>query len=158
MTNIRYKYRLNDFVLPRQCLAQLSITLANFLTIIDDYHVLYSLSVSPLSPSILLSFSLQLNKERELRKQLEELRSELLPLETQCQELMEKSTKRTTYLSWGLLAYMCAQAGFFARLTFVNYSWDLMEPITYFVTYTTSILCFAYFVITRQVSVCVCVS
>lgn len=68
---------------------------------------------------------------------------------------MEKSAKRTTYLSWGLLAYMCAQAGFFARLTFVNYSWDLMEPITYFVTYTTSILCFAYFVITRQVSVCV---
>ena len=116
----------------------------------------FTLSVSPLSP-ILLSFSLQLNKERELRKQLEELRSELLPLETQCQELMEKSTKRTTYLSWGLLAYMCAQAGFFARLTFVNYSWDLMEPITYFVTYTTSILCFAYFVITRQVSMCVCV-
>lgn len=92
----------------------------------------------------------QLSKERELRKQLEEIQSELAPLETQCQELMEKSTKRTTYLSWGLLAYMCAQTGFFARLTFVNYSWDLMEPITYFVTYTTSILCFAYFVITRQ--------
>lgn len=92
-----------------------------------------------------------MTKERELRGQLEQLRVELAPLESQCLDLMEKSTKKTTVLSWVALAYMCAQAGFFARLTFVNYSWDLMEPVTYFVTYTTSILCFAYFVITRQV-------
>jgi hypothetical protein len=92
-----------------------------------------------------------LAKERELRGQLEELKAELAPLESACHQMVLRSGKRSTYLSWCVLAYMCAQAGFFARLTFVNYSWDLMEPITYFVTYSTSIMCFAYFVITRQV-------
>jgi hypothetical protein len=91
-----------------------------------------------------------LAKERELRGQLEELKAELAPLESACHQMVLRSGKRSTYLSWCVLAYMCAQAGFFARLTFVNYSWDLMEPITYFVTYSTSIMCFAYFVITRQ--------
>ena len=90
-------------------------------------------------------------KERELRGQLEQLRAELAPIEAECEQMMAKSTRRTTIVSWCLLAYMCAQAGFFGRLTFVNYSWDLMEPITYFVTFSTSILCFAYFVVTRQV-------
>ena len=90
-------------------------------------------------------------KERELRGQLEQLRAELAPIEAECEKMMASSTRRTTIVSWCLLAYMCAQGGFFGRLTFVNYSWDLMEPITYFVTYSTSILCFAYFVLTRQV-------
>ena len=64
---------------------------------------------------------------------------------------MERSDRRTNITVWGLLGLMCVQAGFFGRLTFVNYSWDIMEPITYFVTYGTSILVFAYFVLTKQV-------
>ena len=86
-----------------------------------------------------------------MRGQIEKVRSDLMPLETQCQQLMEKSGGRTNITVWGLLALMSVQAGFLARLTFVDYSWDIMEPITYFVTYGTSIACFAYFVLTRQV-------
>jgi len=48
---------------------------------------------------------------------------------------------------------MGTQFGFMARLTWWEYSWDVMEPVTYFVGYATAIAMFAYYVITRQVSV-----
>lgn len=48
---------------------------------------------------------------------------------------------------------MAVQFGFLARLTWWEYSWDIMEPVTYFVTYATSMACYAYFVLTRQVRV-----
>ena len=53
---------------------------------------------------------------------------------------------------WAGLGWMSLQFGFFARLTWWDYSWDIMEPVTYFVGYGTSVLIFAYFVLTRQVS------
>lgn len=46
---------------------------------------------------------------------------------------------------------MGTQFGFMARLTWWEYSWDVMEPVTYFVGYATAIAMFAYYVITRQV-------
>lgn len=49
-------------------------------------------------------------------------------------------------------ALMGVQFGVLARLTWWEYSWDIMEPITYFVTYGTSIAAFAYYVLTKQVS------
>jgi len=50
---------------------------------------------------------------------------------------------------------MGTQFGFMARLTWWEYSWDVMEPVTYFVGYATAIAMFAYYVITRKVSVSV---
>ena len=41
---------------------------------------------------------------------------------------------------------MGAQFGFLARLVWWDYSWDIMEPVTYFVTYGTAIVMYAYFV------------
>ena len=47
---------------------------------------------------------------------------------------------------------MALQFGLLARLTWWEYSWDIMEPVTYFVGYGTAMACYAYFVLTRQVS------
>lgn len=46
---------------------------------------------------------------------------------------------------------MATQFGILARLTWWEYSWDIMEPVTYFITYGTAMAMYAYFVLTRQV-------
>ena len=46
---------------------------------------------------------------------------------------------------------MGLQFGVLARLTWWEYSWDIMEPVTYFVTYGTTIAMYAYYVCTKQV-------
>ena len=46
---------------------------------------------------------------------------------------------------------MGLQFGILARLTWWEYSWDIMEPVTYFVTYGTTMAMFAYYVCTKQV-------
>jgi len=92
----------------------------------------------------------QLNKEQELTKELEILQKELQPLEKQRQEIINHAEERTTIITWVGLGMMSVQFGILARLTWWEYSWDIMEPVTYFVTYGTAIACYAYFVLTRQ--------
>lgn len=52
---------------------------------------------------------------------------------------------------WFGLVAMCVQAGVLARLTWFDYSWDIVEPISYFVSYSAVIGVYAYFVLTRKV-------
>ncbi|XP_021255641.1 calcium uniporter protein, mitochondrial isoform X1 [Numida meleagris] len=92
----------------------------------------------------------QLNKEKELIGRLEELKEQLAPLEKVRLELSRKAEKRTTLVLWGGLAYMATQFGILARLTWWEYSWDIMEPVTYFITYGSAMAMYAYFVMTRQ--------
>uniref|UniRef100_A0AAY4DY88 Calcium uniporter protein n=1 Tax=Denticeps clupeoides TaxID=299321 RepID=A0AAY4DY88_9TELE len=92
----------------------------------------------------------QLNKERELIGRLEDLNSQLRPLEKVKEELSRKAERRTTWVMWGGMAYMATQFGILARLTWWEYSWDIMEPVTYFITYGTAMAMYAYFVLTRQ--------
>ena len=65
-----------------------------------------------------------------------------------------KAQKRLRVLPWAGLGAMGLQFGILARLTWWEYSWDIMEPVTYFVTYGTSMGMFAYFVLTKQVRNC----
>ncbi|XP_059422769.1 calcium uniporter protein, mitochondrial [Carassius carassius] len=92
----------------------------------------------------------QLTKERELIGRLEDLNSQLQPLEKVKEELSKKAERRTTWVLWGGMAYMATQFGILARLTWWEYSWDIMEPVTYFITYGTAMAMYAYFVLTRQ--------
>ncbi|XP_013929667.1 PREDICTED: calcium uniporter protein, mitochondrial [Thamnophis sirtalis] len=92
----------------------------------------------------------QLNKEKELIGRIEDLKQQLAPMEKVRMEICRKAEKRTTWLLWGGLAYMATQFGILARLTWWEYSWDIMEPVTYFITYGSAMAMYAYFVVTRQ--------
>jgi len=92
----------------------------------------------------------QLKKERQLVTQLEQLHTQLLPLEEKRSQLVADAEKRTDLLTWAGLGLMGVQFGALARLTWWEYSWDIMEPVTYFVTYGTSIAIFAYYTLTKQ--------
>ncbi|XP_052333386.1 calcium uniporter protein, mitochondrial-like [Oncorhynchus keta] len=93
----------------------------------------------------------QLSKEKELVVRLEDLNSQLRPLEKVREELSRKAERRTTWVLWGGVAYMATQFGILARLTWWEYSWDIMEPVTYFITYATAMAMYSYYVLTRQV-------
>ncbi|KAK3089077.1 hypothetical protein FSP39_000592 [Pinctada imbricata] len=92
----------------------------------------------------------QIQEEKKLLAQLEELQLQIAPMEKMKHELDLKAKKRTTFLAWTGLGLMGLQFGFLARLTWWEYSWDIMEPVTYFVTYGTTMAMFAYFVLTKQ--------
>ena len=66
----------------------------------------------------------------------------------------EKIVKRNSLWAYGFSTMMGIQCGFFARLTWWEYSWDVMEPVTYFATYAAVMGMYAYFVITSLVSIC----
>jgi len=81
----------------------------------------------------------KMNIESDLYQRLSELKAEIGPLEEKKQALVDRSQFRTQVAVWGGLLAMGAQFGFLARLVWWDYSWDIMEPVTYFVTYGTAI-------------------
>ncbi|XP_006727258.2 calcium uniporter regulatory subunit MCUb, mitochondrial [Leptonychotes weddellii] len=61
-----------------------------------------------------------------------------------------RSEAKISGLLWTGLALLSVQGGALAWLTWWVYSWDIMEPVTYFITFTNSMVFFAYFIVTRQ--------
>ncbi|XP_029452453.1 calcium uniporter regulatory subunit MCUb, mitochondrial isoform X2 [Rhinatrema bivittatum] len=92
----------------------------------------------------------QLQKERQLLQKLDSLKEELQPLEHVKAGLVRTADAKSTRLLWVGLALMSTQGGALAWLTWWVYSWDIMEPVTYFITYGSAMAFYAYFVLTRQ--------
>ncbi|KAM4810079.1 calcium uniporter regulatory subunit MCUb, mitochondrial [Rhinophrynus dorsalis] len=92
----------------------------------------------------------QLKKEQELLQRLDTLKEQLQPLEQMKAMIMAKSDAKTSRLMWIGLALMSTQGGALAWLTWWVYSWDIMEPVTYFITYGSAIAFYAYFVLTKE--------
>lgn len=61
------------------------------------------------------------------------------------EDITVTADKKTSYLTWVGLGLMSVQFGVLARLTWWEYSWDIMEPVTYFVTYGTAMAAYAYY-------------
>ncbi|XP_053714659.1 calcium uniporter regulatory subunit MCUb, mitochondrial-like [Synchiropus splendidus] len=94
------------------------------------------------------------SKHHELMIQQEELRHRLEPLETLKRRLAKQAESRASVLAWAGLAYLSFQGGFLGYLTWYVFAWDVMEPVTYFITYSTSMMFFAYYVLTKQEFYC----
>uniref|UniRef100_A0A915Q135 Calcium uniporter protein n=1 Tax=Setaria digitata TaxID=48799 RepID=A0A915Q135_9BILA len=89
-------------------------------------------------------------RERILLEEYENVQAELKPLVQIKAEIDAFCKRRAQRILWLTLGAMGFQAGFLARLTWWEYSWDTMEPITYFATYATLIASFAYYLYTNQ--------
>lgn len=90
-------------------------------------------------------------REHEITRKMELVKNELIPMEKVREELELKAKKHTNRMIWLGLGMMCVQMGIMARLTWFDYSWDIVEPISYFVSYSAVIGVYAYFVLTRKV-------
>jgi calcium uniporter protein, mitochondrial len=91
------------------------------------------------------------DREQKLLLELERINAELEPMEKKKLELALQAKKHTNRMIWLGLGLMGTQLGILARLTWFDYSWDIVEPISYFVSYSACIGCYAYFVLTRKV-------
>lgn len=89
-------------------------------------------------------------KERQLLERLDNLKQELTPLEQMMAQLSHTADSQSSRVVWTGLALLSVQGGALAWLTWWVYSWDVMEPVTYFITYATSMGAFAYYVLTKQ--------
>ncbi|XP_053535835.1 calcium uniporter protein, mitochondrial isoform X2 [Ictalurus punctatus] len=89
-------------------------------------------------------------KERQLRQKLDILKQELMPLEQMKTHLVMRAEHRSSRALWTGLALLSVQGGALAWLTWWVYSWDIMEPVTYFITLSTSMGVYAYYVLTKQ--------
>ena len=78
-----------------------------------------------------------------MRQRFDFLHNERMLIEKKAQQQVSTS-------SYILLLLMGIQIGAITRLTWWDTSWDVMEPVTYVITFGSSILCFIYYLTTRQ--------
>lgn len=98
-----------------------------------------------------LSLPQQLHlKHSELLAKKEKLSEQLKPLENVRKQLAKEAASRATLLGWAGLAYLSLQGGFLGYLTWYVFAWDVMEPITFFISCATSMVFFSYYILTKQ--------
>ncbi|NP_001168074.1 Calcium uniporter protein 6, mitochondrial [Zea mays] len=77
-------------------------------------------------------------------------KEELKQLQVQLEDINKLAHKQVRRILWSGLGFLITQVGLFFRLTFWEFSWDVMEPITFFTTTTGLIVGYAYFLITSR--------
>uniref|UniRef100_A0A8C4XI85 Calcium uniporter regulatory subunit MCUb n=1 Tax=Erpetoichthys calabaricus TaxID=27687 RepID=A0A8C4XI85_ERPCA len=138
INGVHYQVRPPDTVLAEQIGAQQTPAMDELKDVIQRLHSALHLPAH------------HVQTQEKLLLRLGELREELRPLEEVKEKLMRQAGGRTSRLLWLGLAYLSAQGGALAWLTWWVYSWDIMEPVTYFLTYGSAISFYSYFVLTKQ--------
>jgi len=83
-------------------------------------------------------------------QQLEELKKEFYSLSQNKKILDVKAEKVANLTIWAGLGFLVVQWCVLARLTWWDFNWDVMEPVTYFITFGTGVLGYAYFTATKN--------
>ncbi|EOA36961.1 hypothetical protein CARUB_v10009897mg [Capsella rubella] len=80
----------------------------------------------------------------------DQIKDEFNKLRTMKEEIDVLAHRQVRKILWCGLATSMVQIGLFFRLTFWEFSWDVMEPITFFATATGIIVGYAYFLMTSR--------
>lgn len=75
---------------------------------------------------------------------------ELAQLQKEKEEIERIAHRQVRNMLWGALGAFSLQSVIFFRLTFWDLSWDVMEPITFFVTSSSLLAGFFFFVLTHR--------
>ncbi|XP_052135555.1 calcium uniporter protein 6, mitochondrial-like [Oryza glaberrima] len=87
---------------------------------------------------------LALSPDNDSRKE------ELKKLQEKKEEIDKLAHKQVRRILWSGLGFFMCQVGLFFRLTFWEFSWDVMEPIAFFTTASGLLVGYAYFLITSR--------
>lgn len=75
---------------------------------------------------------------------------ELKQLQRKKEQIDMLAHKQVRRILWSGLGFFIVQVGLFFRLTFWEFSWDVMEPIAFFSTTAGIIIGYAYFLFTSR--------
>ena len=78
------------------------------------------------------------------------MREELMKLQEKKKEIDLLAHKQVRRVLWSGLGFGVITVSLFFRLTFWEFSWDVMEPIAFFVTTTGLVTGYAYFLFTSR--------
>lgn len=78
------------------------------------------------------------------------MREELKKLQEKKEEIDMLAHKQVRRILWSGLGFGVVTVGLFFRLTFWEFSWDVMEPIAFFTTTTGLVIGYAYFLFTSR--------
>ncbi|KAK4802782.1 hypothetical protein SAY86_000985 [Trapa natans] len=78
------------------------------------------------------------------------MREELKRLQEKKEEIDVLAHRQVRRILWSGLGFSLVQVGLFFRLTFWEFSWDVMEPIAFFTTTTGIVIGYAYFLFTSR--------
>ncbi|KAB1225645.1 Calcium uniporter protein, mitochondrial [Morella rubra] len=78
------------------------------------------------------------------------MRDELKRLQEKKEEIDVLAHRQVRRILWTGLGLAVVQVGLFFRLTFWEFSWDVMEPIAFFTTTTGIVVGYAYFLVTSR--------
>ena len=84
--------------------------------------------------------------------EMDAMRAEAEALATQVEEATRRAKRRSQVIVGSGLLMLCTQFALFLRLTYVEFSWDVMEPISYFVGVFNAILIYACFMVNQKTS------
>lgn len=135
---------INDAVYPVCSPEKVTTSNEHAMELVDMKHVVHLLHTALHLPEH------HLLQERQLLERLDNLKQELSPLEKMKAQLAQTADFHSSRVVWTGMALLSVQGGALAWLTWWVYSWDVMEPVTYFITYATSMGAFAYYVLTKQ--------
>jgi calcium uniporter protein, mitochondrial len=85
----------------------------------------------------------------DARVKLDAARAELQQLQAQKDQLDRLAYARADRIIYSLAAYLVLQGAVVARLTWWELSWDIMEPVTYMLTFGGSMLAVLYFTLNK---------
>jgi hypothetical protein len=111
-------------------------------SILDSY--LESIGLSPLSSQLF-----QQQRETLLAK-IHALEPEHMALVNLRKELEATATRQADVIAYGLSTTLVGAFGLYFWLSFIHFSWDIMEPVTYFTGFGVSILGYAWWSLTNQ--------
>ncbi|XP_064815510.1 calcium uniporter protein, mitochondrial-like isoform X2 [Oncorhynchus masou masou] len=92
----------------------------------------------------------QLLRQIQLLRRLDTLKQELGPLEEVRAQVAVRAESQSMRVEWAVLAFLSLQGSFLGYLTWFVFAWDVMEPVTYFITYATSMGFLGYYILTKQ--------
>jgi len=80
---------------------------------------------------------------KKLNEEYDQMREKVILAE-------KRAARRANQLLYGGFLILCAQLAVFVRFTYVEFSWDVMEPISYFVGLMNVIMGYMYFMYTQR--------